>query len=136
MYINLNYKWINTDHVATVKIDHDKNRIYFSMDYAIVKDGIFTQDFIFIEKNEENLELLYEIMNNINFIQYNKDRYVNRNAISSFKYDHKNNRIIVNLCSPHTYNINNETKVLPEFVYIDNIYSVEQFNDFLYQLNS
>ena len=95
---NFSGKYINLDVVSHIKIDSKKNKIYFNMSYSILgNNNDFIQDYIYVERNAENLELLYEVINNVDFINYDEGKWVNRNTISSFKYDPTNYRIIINL---------------------------------------
>lgn len=133
---NFSGKYINLDVVSHIKIDSKKNKIYFNMSYSILgNNNDFIQDYIYVERNAENLELLYEVINNVDFISYDEGKWVNRNTISSFKYDPTNYRIIINLTTPHTYTVRDNIKVMSEFIYMNNV-TGDGFKKFVEQVSN
>lgn len=121
--------YINLDNVSHIKIDEANDRIYFNMNYAIQhSDGMYIQDYIYVPISTENLLKLGEL--DKSFIKYEHNRYVNIHAISSFKYDESHERIIVNLNTPHTYTISGKSKVLAEFIYVNEVTQIK-FEEFV-----
>lgn len=134
-YADMNV-YINMDAVSHIKIDSKKNKIYFNMAYSILgQNNDFIQDYIYVERNAENLEMLYEAVNNVDFISYDEGKWVNRNTISSFKYDHANCRVIINLSTAHTYTVRGNIKVMSEFVYMNNVTN-DGFKKFVEQVSN
>lgn len=134
-YADMNV-YINMDVVSHIKIDSKKNKIYFNMAYSILgNNNDFIQDYIYVERNAENLEMLYEAVNTVDFISYDEGKWVNRNTISSFKYDPTNCRVIINLSTAHTYTVRDNIKVMSEFVYMNNVTN-DGFKKFVEQVSN
>lgn len=119
----VNNRVINLENVSTIKVDEVKERIYFNMNFAIQNsNGTYIQDYVYVKNTEDTLN---SIINNLNtcagFIKYDKNKWVNLKQISSMKYDKESKRIIMNLSNPHTYEFQHGSKVLAEFIYMENV---------------
>lgn len=120
-FIKVQEYYINLDNVSSFKIEPEK--LIFNMSYTTKTRSGFKSDFIFIDN------YIVEDVNNIveseyfkeNFIKIfngNSDAYINKNCISSFKYEKDKNRYVINFNTVHTYEFSPEkTKVMAEFMY-------------------
>lgn len=114
---------INLDKVSTVKVDDVKERIYFNMNFATQNsNGVYIQDYVYVKNTEDTLQnVTVNLSNCEEFIEYDKNKWVNLKHISSMKYDEEAHRIIMNLSNPHTYEFPHGSKVLAEFIYMENV---------------
>lgn len=120
--LKLNNRIINLDHVSIIRFDIAHNKIFFNMNYAIqITDDTYIQDYASLEYSNDLQDLIENALKNIKKFVYNNDNsYINLESASSLKFIKDDNRIIVNLCNPHTYTINDKKKVIAEFIYIKN----------------
>lgn len=118
----INNRAINLDKVSTVKVDNVKERIYFNMNFVTQNsNGVFMQDYVYVKLNDDNLKTISCVMDSSKvFVKYDKNKWVNIKQVSSMKYDEEAKRIIMNLSNPHTYEFPHGSKVLAEFIYMEN----------------
>lgn len=120
-FVKIQDYYINLSNVSSFKVN--PNRLIFNMNYSTQNKSGFISDFIFI--NDFTMSNVSDIMENKyfkeNFIKIfngNSDVFVNKNSISSYKYEPEKKRYIINFNSVHTYEFSPEkSKVLAEFVY-------------------
>lgn len=120
-FVKIQDYYINLSNVSSFKIN--PNRLIFNMNYSTQNKSGFISDFIFI--NDFTNANIHDIMENKyfkeNFIKIfngNSDVFVNKNSISSYKYEPEKKRYIINFNSVHTYEFSPEkSKVLAEFMY-------------------
>lgn len=120
-FVKIQDYYINLSNVSSFKISPE--RLIFNMNYSTQNKSGFISDFIFI--NDFTMSNVSDIMENKyfkeNFIKIfngNSDVFVNKNSISSYKYEPEKKRYIINFNSVHTYEFSPEkSKVLAEFVY-------------------
>lgn len=120
-FIKIKEYYINLDNVSSFKIE--PNKLIFNMAYTTETHSGFKSDFIFVDNyipEELNRILESEYFKKIFIKIFNgsTDAYINRNCISSFKFEKEKNRYIINFNTVHTYEFSpNKTKVLAEFMY-------------------
>ena len=120
-FVKIQDYYINLMNVSSFKVN--PNRLIFNMNYSTQNKSGFISDFIFI--NDFTMSNVSDIMENeyfkANFIKIfngNSDVFINKNSISSYKYEPEKKRYIINFNSVHTYEISSEkSKVLAEFMY-------------------
>ena len=120
-FVKIQDYYINLMNVSSFKVN--PNRLIFNMNYSTQNKSGFISDFIFI--NDFTMSNVSDIMENeyfkANFIKIfngNSDVFVNKNSISSYKYEPEKKRYIINFNSVHTYKFSSEkSKVLAEFMY-------------------
>lgn len=120
-FVKIQDYYINLMNVSSFKVN--PNRLIFNMNYSTQNKSGFISDFIFI--NDFTMSNVSDIMENKyfkeNFIKIfngNSDVFVNKNSISSYKYEPEKKRYIINFNSVHTYEFSPEkSKVLAEFMY-------------------
>ena len=120
-FVKIQDYYINLMNVSSFKVN--PNRLIFNMNYSTQNKSGFISDFIFI--NDFTMSNVSDIMENeyfkANFIKIfngNSDVFVNKNSISSYKYEPEKKRYIINFNSVHTYEFSSEkSKVLAEFMY-------------------
>lgn len=120
-FVKIQDYYINLSNVSSFKVN--PNRLIFNMNYSTQNKSGFISDFIFI--NDFTMSNVSDIMENKyfkeNFIKIfngNSDVFVNKNSISSYKYEPEKKRYIINFNSVHTYEFSPEkSKVLAEFMY-------------------
>lgn len=120
-FVKIQDYYINLSNVSSFKVN--PNRLIFNMNYSTQNKSGFISDFIFI--NDFTMSNVSDIMENKyfkeNFIKIfngNSDVFVNKNSISSYKYEPEKKRYIINFNSVHTYEFSSEkSKVLAEFMY-------------------
>ena len=120
-FIKIKEYYINLDNVSSFKIE--PNKLIFNMAYTTETHSGFKSDFIFVDNyipEELNRILESEYFKKIFIKIFNgsTDAYINKNCISSFKFEKEKNRYIINFNTVHTYEFSpNKTKVLAEFMY-------------------
>lgn len=120
-FIKIKEYYINLDNVSSFKIE--PNKLIFNMAYTTETHSGFKSDFIFVDNyipEELNRILESEYVKKIFIKIFNgsTDAYINRNCISSFKFEKEKNRYIINFNTVHTYEFSpNKAKVLAEFMY-------------------
>ena len=120
-FVKIQDYYINLMNVSSFKVN--PNRLIFNMNYSTQNKSGFISDFIFI--NDFTMSNVSDIMENkyfkANFIKIfngNSDVFINKNSISSYKYEPEKKRYIINFNSVHTYEFSSEkSKVLAEFMY-------------------
>lgn len=120
-FIKIQEYFINLDNVSSFKIE--SNRLIFNMAYTTETHSGFKSDFIFIDNYIQEdvnkiLESEYFKKTFIKIFNGSTNAYINKNCISSFKFEPEKNRYIINFNTVHTYEFSpNKTKVLAEFMY-------------------
>jgi len=120
-FIKIKEYYINLDNVSSFKIE--PNKLIFNMAYTTETHSGFKSDFIFVDNyipEELNRILESEYFKKIFIKIFNgsTDAYINKNCISSFKFEKEKSRYIINFNTVHTYEFSpNKTKVLAEFMY-------------------
>ena len=120
-FVKIQDYYINLMNVSSFKVN--PNRLIFNMNYSTQNKSGFISDFIFI--NDFTMSNVSDIMENeyfkANFSKIfngNSDVFINKNSISSYKYEPEKKRYIINFNSVHTYEFSSEkSKVLAEFMY-------------------
>lgn len=127
MYINVNGILINLKNVSNINILRKSKRIVFNMNYTveILRQGKskLISDYVYWDCSTEQ-----ELINNIKAITSNPyfknflvidSSYINKNEISTVKYDKYNTRLIFNLSHPVTFkNKQGDNCLTSEFVYV------------------
>ena len=129
----VNNRVINLENVSTIKVDEVKERIYFNMNFATQNsNGTYIQDYVYVKNTEDTLNSITSNLNTCDgFIKYDENKWINLKQISSMKYDEESKRVIMNLSNPHTYEFRHGSKVLAEFIYMENVTE----DDFLHITN-
>lgn len=142
MFINVNDILVNLKNVSNINILKRSNRIVFNMNYTIeiVKgnDQKYISDYVYWDcatdqELIDNIKTITESNYFKNFIVINNS-FINKNEISTVKYDKYNTRIIFNLSHPVTFkNKYHEHCLTSEFVYVTG--TSEQYDEILLNLS-
>lgn len=114
--------YVNLENVSSVKIINE--RLILNMNYCILKHGNTIPDYIYVNNFTESDVRLITDNTNL-FVMANNNVFVNRNSIASVKVE--NDKVIINLAHPHSYNLTKKTpdgvkvtkSIIAEYVYSD-----------------
>lgn len=138
-FININNTLLNLESVSNVNIQRKRNRVIFNLNYTIgvPKSSKEDQskrisDYVYWDFSN-NLELVNSVENllNHNYIKENfiilGNSWINKNEISTVKFDQNKLRFIFNLSNSATFvDRKGDIRLTSEFVYVD----FDDYNEF------
>jgi hypothetical protein len=134
MFLKTNDKIINLKNVSNINIL--EKRIIFNMNYSIeIFKNKFISDYVYwdalnLDDLDENLKKLFlnDYFNKNFFKKLDGKGFINKNEISSIKFDKNKNRVIFNLSHPVTFKDSKSIeKLTSEFVYV-NCNTIDKYN--------
>lgn len=131
-YLFSNNVLVNFNEVVCFK--RTQNRIIINLSYSIVKNNEEYVEYVYIDNyTDSDLAVLNTKFFKDNFIQVSKV-YINKNKISSIKYN--NGKIIYNLSvvKSHLFNKNGNTEKVISSVFYYELGDIEKFNSVVYRL--
>lgn len=125
-YIEINNTIVNLTNVSTIVFLKDQNRIVLNYGYGVElkKSNKTISDYMYVDfdSDEAYNNGLYELSKNrfiVNTFIKHQNGLINKNKISSIKFEHEKTRVIFNMS--HAITIANKAKeeiLATEFVYV------------------
>lgn len=136
MFLRVNDRLVNLSKVSNIKVIEPSNnrlgKIFFNLDYS-VKVGNYNDEWVcdyveYIRQEDDNMISTIELNDYINQNFFKVDNYyINKNTISSVKFEDANNKICINFGNPSTIRTQGGNIVTSYFVFI-NSNSIEEYN--------